>query len=579
MYSLRDRAVTEKKDPCLEEVVLIEKVSGLERLYDYYIKETSGNPIPFKKSDKVGLVLEVLGSSGGVYAWPPAWDYAKQMAPWLAYSFAITNPISNVLFLAKAMDDLFDRIQFELQVPDEIKDLIHLPTTRQLVFKYIKMGAGSIVCVIPFGVAVYLFPLPNCNDSICIGFTVTHSIISNAILHAVAWNLILAPQYWYYRLPVIPLEKLYSVLKKCFSSATKNELVLLEAEEEAIYDVYRKGLGQTFSSTAHHIVQGYLIDSSNVDLRAIQNADMSFNKFTELALKYQPAPVEAPLPPPSFFRRALSKTHSLFTHGGASFLGAGIMVVGCVGWIANPFYIGILEGLGLPASLVIGSLPSYSTGVLCAFYGTFVFSQIYSYMTTWTSVRDKFSLEAQMYPKTFALFLLINIYISAFAFASGAQLIRTVFSDPMWDSIRPTLEHFAIPTLELLSFIPLIELFNLVVRKSVAKFGNIENDHTLAARLLVKTPAVVHYLEHMKGEELIAALKKFDQPQLKALGVKIEQLETDLAALAVMEARKARLQAPVALYGGSGRRNAFFAQPTADSDGEKTPLIIQELRQ
>ena len=93
--------------------------------------------------------------------------YAKDMAPWLAYSFAITNPISNSLFLIKATDDLFDTIHLESNVPEQLKDLIDAPTKKQLVAKYIKMGLGSIVCVIPFGVAVCLFPLPNCDTRSC----------------------------------------------------------------------------------------------------------------------------------------------------------------------------------------------------------------------------------------------------------------------------------------------------------------------------------------------------------------------------------------------------------------------------
>ncbi|STX49515.1 Uncharacterised protein [Legionella hackeliae] len=92
-------------------------------LYDHFIKETNGDPIPFGRGSKIGLFLELLGGTGGVYAWPPAWEYAKQKAPWQAYSFAIANPISNALFLIKATDDLIDTIQAEANVPKEIAGL------------------------------------------------------------------------------------------------------------------------------------------------------------------------------------------------------------------------------------------------------------------------------------------------------------------------------------------------------------------------------------------------------------------------------------------------------------------------
>ena len=84
-----------------------------------------------------------------------------------------------------------------------------------------------------------------------------------------------------------------------------------------------------------------------------------------------------------------------------------------------------------------------------------------------------------MYPKTFALFLLANIYTSYFAYATGNQLIDTIFADKIWDDARPILQHISMPSLQVLSFIPLVELFNVVIRKWVAKFGSIENDDTL----------------------------------------------------------------------------------------------------
>lgn len=554
--------------PLLTPAPAKDRANGLERVYDHFIKELNGNPIPFSTSDKVGLFLELLGGTGGIYAFPPAWAYAKDMAPWMAYSFAITNPLSNVLFLAKATDDLFDTLKLESSTPDAIKELINSPTKLQLAAKYIKLGVGSIVCVIPFGISVYLFPLPHCDKAVCLSFTIAHSVVTNTILHAVSWGLILSPTFWYYRLPFLPFEKLYSLIKTACTSEVTAQLLQIEKEKQEIYAGYKDSLTRVFSTTANHIVQRYLsnLPSSKEELRAISQNDMSLVKFAELAVKYNLFPVEA-AEQPSLFRRAISKTHSLLSNGGVGFVGGGIMLIGCIGWIANPFYVGLLEKLNLAESIAVGSLPSYSTAVLCAFYGAFVFNQIYSYMTTWNSVRDKFSYEAQMFPKTFALFFLLNLYISFFAYASGHELISTVFSDPMWDEIRPVLQDIAMPTLQLLSFIPLLGLFNVVVRKSVAKFGSMEDDNTLAARLLIKVPAMTHYMQQMKGDVLMDSIENFSIEQQQVLGIDTTKLQNDLATLDELDDQIEKLSDIQLLNttrerlrsDGSGRnRNRFF---------------------
>ncbi|OCH97988.1 hypothetical protein A8135_01840 [Legionella jamestowniensis] len=507
---------------------LAPRTNGLEALYDHFIKETNGDPIPFGKSEKIGLLLEILGGTGGIYAWPPAWEYGKNFAPWMAYSFAASNPASNTLFLINATDNLIDTIQAESNIPPEIKELINSPSKGSLIAKYLKMGLGSLVCVVPFSIAVYLFPLPNCDAAWCLGLTVSHSTLSSAILHGVSWGIILTEKYWYYRIPVLPFEKLYSLIKKSRTSAEELELLRLASEQQLIESKYKNQLVETLSKAVQSIVRG----RSNAGLeesplRTIQHESASFIEFVELAKRLRPE-----LPPPSvqqsYFRRFVNKAHHMLSNGGVGILGAGIMIAGCMGWIANPIYIGFLEGLNLSESIGVGALPLYSTAVLCAFYGTGIFNQIYSYFTTWTgSLGDKVAPEIQMYPKTFALFTLVNIYISFFAFANGTQLIKTVFADEMWDDIRPALEGISIPTLQILSFIPLMDLFCLVVRKSQAKFGSLANDDTLAARLLVKMSLIVHYLQQMKGEELMHGINQYASNQQSALGIDPEQFETD----------------------------------------------------
>ena len=207
-----------------------------------------------------------------------------------------------------------------------------------------------------------------------------------------------------------------------FNSEFDLENLRLTQEQQIIYDKYKKLLIEDFSSASMRLIQQYLSkeDSAADHLRSLQRDDMSFANFSSLGHIEEIADET----PQSNLGWILNNVNWLLSNGVMGLLGGSIMVTGCIGWIPNPFYIGYLANLTLPVMISAGSLPSYSTGVLCAFYGSAILNKIYNYMTTWNGIQDKFSPEARMYPKTFAVFLLFNLYVSFFAYATGAQLIE-----------------------------------------------------------------------------------------------------------------------------------------------------------
>lgn len=519
-----------------EEIISIEEdkiqESALTRLYDYFINEKYGDPIPFGAWEKFSSVLMLIGASSGIYSWPAAWQYAKDKNPLLKYSITISNPLSSVLFLAKATDDLFDTIGTELKKPEPLVDILVLPAKSELVAKYSKMLAGSVICAVPFAIAVYLFPLPNCNEAPCLITTVTHSLLANTILHAISWNLILTPQFWYYRLPTLPFEKAYSHAKKRYLTQIQRHLLEIEQQKDHIYRKYKNILSQFFASGIEKIVDDYLKNRQSPtklqDYRALKNNDSNLINFITLAER-EKHPDE--LHPPSCLARVGSSINSVLSNGVVGFVGATFMIVGCSGWVANPFYLALKEGLNLIEAIFAGILPSYSTTVLCAFYGSAVANQIYQYLTSWSgNCSDKFSVEARLYPKTFAVFLIINTYMAIFAFGNAQTLTQAVFGDEMWDDYRPYLLGISIPALQLLSFVPLAGLFNAVMRKTIGKFGQ-QSDDQYAARLLTKSVVMIQRLQQMNGEQLMHSLETFSPDQQKALGVDYEQFTNDLQSL------------------------------------------------
>ncbi|STX49514.1 Uncharacterised protein [Legionella hackeliae] len=151
--------------------------------------------------------------------------------------------------------------------PKKLQALLDSPTKRSLIAKYLKMGLGSLVCVVPFSIAVYLFPIPGCDTDWCLGLTVSHSTLSSTILHGVAWGIILTPDYWYYRLPILPLEKLYSLIKKSCTPKEKLELLRLTDLQQTIQAKYKNQLIGTFSKA----VQAIINQRSQTEEAAVKN--------------------------------------------------------------------------------------------------------------------------------------------------------------------------------------------------------------------------------------------------------------------------------------------------------------------
>lgn len=523
--------------------LLENKVNALERFYDHFIKEINGNPIPFGKWEKVSIFLEILGASAGIYSWPPAWQYGKDKPLWLAYSLTITNPISNVLFLGNATDQLFDSIARELSAPKHLKDIINILEKKDLVLKYIKMTSGSIICAISFGIVTYLFSLPDCDSTLCISTIVAHSLLANTILHAISWNLILTPRFWYYRLPYLPFEMAYDGLRKACLIKEKKLLQTITKKEEQIYQKYREIISGFFISSSEKIVSHFIKNRNQYHekekLIELQTEGGSISKF--ITTFTQATSLSQATQKSSSRNSVCGFMNRMLSNGGMGFLGASSMLMASAGWIFNPIYIGLMENLSLPVSIAIGILPSYSTAILCAFYGSAIANQIYQYFTTWEgNISEKFSLEARMYPVTFSLFLLVNLYLSAFAYGTAEQLINTVFEDKMWDEYRPYMQYSSIPVFQLLSFVPLLSLFNTFVRKSIAKFGK-EGDEKLAMRLLLKSSILSQRLQQINGKALIDAIQRFSQEQQNAIGIKPNELKKDMDTLETLNKQKSTI--------------------------------------
>lgn len=649
---------------------------ALEQLYDYFIKETQGDPIPFDRMEKFNLFLEILGASAGVYTWPPAAQFAQGKPDWYAKSLIITNPFSSVLFLLRATDDFLDTVIKELKKPRPVAHLLDMPDSNELRIKYAKIMVGSAICAVPFGITTYLFPPPGCSSDACIFSTVIHTGVANAILHAISWGLILTPAFWYYRLPTLPVEKALAWAHERRLNPTARAIERLRKEEKAIYDKYRLHLGTFIARATEELANDYtnyspvksgrirdfqvyqvdgqgngffhaladqlqvmniknesgqaytpeklqeliyanaekypalkalFTESAHIDLSKFEGwvelsalralakiLDVSFhvirdavkahdiivepegiqhdsarkiqlfysgvrynslrsNISTDLVLSVNASPLvlthntNDAIAPLALVRgndaslMTLARLVNKDTRTRASnmnvdtvvgTIGALFMVAGCIGYVASPIYLGSALGLTTAESVAAGFLPAYATAVLCAFYGTEILKAVFNYLTTIDNFKDKFSIEAKMYPTIFALFMIVNTFVAIFSFGTAQQLINTAFKNELWDPIRPFLQGNSIAALDMMSFVSLLGLYSAVVRKAAAKFGGTESGERMAARLLVAGSAMAKRLEQMKGPELIDSIARYSDEDKRRLGIDPTKFNKDKERLA-----------------------------------------------
>lgn len=564
-------------DDALSEASLSVQTNPLDRVYQHYIEENNGNPIPFGKTQGIKLVTELIGASAGIYAWPPAWAYGKDKTPFVKYSIVVTNPISNVLFLIKATDDMLTDILFELYAPEELKNILNRQSKKMLAYKYTKLSLGSIACALPFAAATYLFPLPGCNTTACIAAISTHSLIANTILHAISWSFILSGEMWYYRILFLPFEKIYSILKQAIQSRRTKLRISHENHKRSIHDKYKRMLIGAFEECINNCVERHMRGERDTVVLDGNTHNGSFIEFVR-QYRFAHALVDGNADDDhSCIRDFFTSIHKFMLTYGASILGGTFIVIGALGWEANPFYILGQEGLNLWQSILAGILPSYSTGVLCAFYGSGIGRQIYQFLTSWEGgITPKLSIEARLFPLSFTIMLVLNLYISFFAYGVAQQLIRTVFANEMWDEYRPWISYIATPAMQILSFIPLLLLSNSVIRSASSILGS-ASDATSITRLLDKSGAMSRRIQQLGGAEVMLQLSRYSNEELEELGIPQDEFLRDLNELNSFSVgnagsgRISRQRAP------SGRYATFGSWPGRnDNEGLSQQLITNE---
>lgn len=541
--------------------------TDLQRLFDHFIKENNGDPIAFERWEKIGLLIQIIGASGGIYVYPTAVAWGKGRSLFLAKSVAFSNPASNTLFLANATYALVQSVGVEVKSPPEaLKDIVKMPSKSVLRVKHLKMLIGSLICAVPFGINVYLYPFPGCDSKGCLPVSILHAVIANTILHAISWDLILRSENWYYRLPLLPFEKLYRVLTNLCQSDVERALFKIEVRKGAMAKKYKELIKMALMGGVHGIAKRKLLSADEFfSLEELKQEGFSIIDFVKFGQQSITQPLlgqnRQTISQPTFFRKAVG------------LVGAGLTIMGGAGWVASPIYLSRQQGLSWPASIAISALPTYSTLVLFSFYGSAISQQLYDYLTTWKGgLKNKFSIEARRHPKKFIGFSVINTYMSIFAFACAQQLISTVFAGDDLDVLRSILFNIALPIFILLSFIPLSSLFDTVLKESVARLGREDDEETLLSRLFLTTFLMCQYLEFLSADSLLNSLNDLTEEEQGVLGIDTVELAEDTLKLTDLETKKVSLVETTS-NSGSMQRFGLWRDVAASSSSSNQALV------
>lgn len=466
-------------------------LDAIDQVLRYYYGDTASNRPIFNRSDLIKVILEILASTAGIYYWPSADTYAKALSTGLRENFVLGNTTTGVLFLMNATHTFLDGVEREIKgAPPELRDILKSSTCRELAIRYMKMLSGSLLCAIPFGITAYLFPLPGCISVGCLAGSFIHATIANTILHAISWRLIL--DIWYYRLPILPFEKLYSCYQLSKLPQSEKQVVLREQGREKVYSRYRTKVGDFCRSAVEEIIIEHLNNG-----RQCKFETKDFQSLVGLASQIMR--IRQGVASSNTYVSTLDKAIFKSTF----LLGAVFMIAGCIGWVVNPSYV-LYDKIGVGGA-VLGGLSGWSMAALCIFYGQAFIPRGYRFLTNFLSEPlNSIPIEGRLHPISYTLFTLIASYLSIFSFATAEALVDTIFKSGMWDWARGFLKGCGYGAIPLLSFLSLIDLYCLWTRKITAQWGNEENKKI--ARLLLQP--VGEELATMEGGCLITQLKE-----------------------------------------------------------------------
>ncbi|MGC1853944.1 MAG: hypothetical protein WA659_01000 [Candidatus Aquirickettsiella sp.] len=513
--------------------------SAFDTVCEHYLVEGKGHA-NLRKLIIDQLILSTVAITGaGLYA-TAADDYAQSVGEALAgrinYMICTCLPALVVLYNSTELFLIMRRAE---TIPEQLKEyLTHSSTRLQKNLEDIAITTGAAISALPLAAVSYMYPIPGFSKTLLL-FQGVVVLIDNTILHLFPFKLAFSEPL--YRLPSLPFEFIIRQMTNACLSQEEREKKKCQAQiDQQIQAIKQRliehlELGQKLLSIYgfRFLGCGY-INEVKKDINEIKKSSLSPTELliALLNLLHEMASDRDISPPGSI--RKFFRTLSYIP-------GALWVMSSCAGFLAAP----VNEMTELTGSSALGATlstpPIYFLGVLLAFFGGNALQNTYDYFTYWNDDAVKIPMAFKLYPKTSVLLILISIYLSAFSYAAGAQLINDNFKGEL-EFLRPYLLNLAKTGLTFLGFTAMIDFFNNVLRK-FGQFGSNEDAETVI-KLTEAFGQIKNSLQQMQPDLLLESLAQMNENHLNSiLNIKTENDRQNFSAILIQlaEALKTKI--------------------------------------
>lgn len=513
---------------------LLDKVNSLEEVIKYYLDGKGHASLTNLVLDQL-ILLTVALTGAGLYA-TAADDYAQSIGEELAgrinYMVCTCLPALVVLYNST---ELFLVMRRAETIPEPLTDYLISPfTPRQKKIENIAITTGAAISALPLAAVSYMYPIPGFSKTLLViqGIIV---LIDNTILHLFPFKLAFSAPL--YRLPSLPFEFIIQQIMTCRLSQEEREQQQLQTQINQQYRTIKQYL-------INHLDQGQkLLSVYGFKFSCCSYTNEITDDISNLKSNLQHSPTELLIAllnrlhemAPDRRNAAPSNIRQFFRT--ASYLPGALWVMSsCSGFLAAP----VNEMTELTSSAALGATlsapPIYFLGVLLAFFGGNALQNTFDYFTDWKDDAVKVPMAFKLYPKTSVLLILISMYLSAFSYAAGAQLINDNFNGEL-EFLRPYLLDLAKSGLTFLGFTAMIDFFNNVLSK-FGQYGSNENAETVI-KLSEVFAQLKNSLQRMKPSLFIQSLAQMDEKPLKNfLNLKQKTVQQEFSASLVQLAEK-----------------------------------------
>ncbi len=434
-----------------------EKKIIFDRLFEHYVEE---NHLPSKTHELIKQFLMLIVSVSGSYNYAlPAIKYAQSDDAILISHNPIHSVIGTcvpaiaVLYVAT---DMFLDFHFREKIPKCFSEELALhESLKKRIFNNICIFMGAFVSAIPLATTYLTYE----ENSLYLAIPLTVIIqLDNTVLHFLPIQLMLSQPL--YRWPILPFEYLYHALKHCRTSQTELDK---EAQNNQLANVIN-GLIAILNSRLAAGIENIIHSSLRFNWQRLAYCRTDLLKTDDLTQENILSRAPNVLPSKGSFHQVCDYT--------AFFLGAAWLIFGTIGYLANPFTLVDDRLHNIPQSVGITALPIYALAVLIVFLAGNMMRDNFNWGLNAIQGNQNLSLEVKLYPKTFALLELANIYFAFFSYAASAQMIEDNFTQDYWSSALPFFIGSAISGLIFLGLNATHGMFQTLLKKFALHFGS-----------------------------------------------------------------------------------------------------------